>query len=83
MCSAYQRGKTALDKLQDTLRSFRTGKLDYGTAHAQFTAAGWDAGDADALLHNLNYAPLGDKADQFIHDQNARRKQQTNPLMQK
>lgn len=72
-----------MDKLQDTLRSFRTGQLDYGTAHAQFTAAGWDAGDVDAVLHNLNYASYGDKAQQFIDQQQRQRKRQTNPLMQK
>jgi hypothetical protein len=72
-----------LDKLQETLRDYRLGRLEYGTAHARFTAAGWDAGDADAVLHNQNYAPIGDMADQFINRQEARRKRQTSPLMRK
>jgi hypothetical protein len=72
-----------MDKLQETLRNYRLGRLEYKAAREQFTAAGWDAGDVDALLQNVNYTSYGDKADQFIHDQNAKRKQTRNPLMQK
>ena len=73
-------GGIALDVLLTALDKYRAGQLDYATAQAHFTDAGWDAGDVDAVLHNLNYTPPGDKAQQFIDQQARARKRQPNPL---
>lgn len=70
-----------MDELLDQLRDYRTGKAERGTVHARFVVAGFDPSDADALLNNLNYTPLGDAAQQFIDRQARRRQRQTNPLM--
>jgi hypothetical protein len=72
-----------MSDLQETIRNYRAGQLDRTTAHARFLAAGWDAGDVDAVLNNQNYTPVGDKAQQFIADQERARRQQPNPLLQK
>jgi hypothetical protein len=71
-----------MNELLDLLRSYRAGRAEYGTVHARFVAAGWDQTDVDLILQNTAYTPPGDLADQFLDQQQRRRRKQANPLMQ-
>jgi hypothetical protein len=66
--------------MTDVLQNYRAGRLDRAAAHKLLTDAGWDAGDIDPLLDRSAPSDTRDRAQQFIDQQQARRKQQPNPL---
>ena len=70
-----------MDNLPDLLRAYRAGQLDRPTLVEQLAAAGLDLTDVDLLANNQTYTPPGDLAEQFIVQQQRRRKAQRNPLL--
>lgn len=70
-----------MNEFSDLLTNYRAGAIDRATLTTRLMAAGFDPGDADALADNQNYTPPGDRADQFIAQQQRQRQAKKSPLL--